>query len=239
MAGAGGQQRDVFGTPPLLEEQLDLVVADVHRVVAGAGDELHGRPLAAEEAHRVVDERLERVGDLAGVAQVVVEDQRDQRHRRRAVAVEDALAFVGEHVDAAGLVVLERGEQRVPPGVGEVLGLVDDDRVEPVTRLELRCQVGHLERQVVLPELDGLVVADGFVGTFGCAPQLAEVVELADVGRLLTSRPVGGDALQVGGQAVGVADERDALALRGRVGGPAPWPGRSCRCPLPRGPRRG
>ena len=27
VAGAGGQQRDVFGTPALLEEQLDLVVA--------------------------------------------------------------------------------------------------------------------------------------------------------------------------------------------------------------------
>ncbi len=52
----------------------------------------------------MVDERLERIGDLAGVAQVVVEDQRHERHRRRAVPVEHPLAFVGEHVDAAGLV---------------------------------------------------------------------------------------------------------------------------------------
>ena len=116
-------------------------------------------PFAAEEAHRVVDERLEGVGDLAGVAQVVVEDQRHQRHGRGAVAVEDALALVGEDVDAAGLVVLERGEQRVPPGVGEVLRLVDDDRVESVAGLELRCEIGHLEREVVLPELHGLVGA--------------------------------------------------------------------------------
>ena len=33
MAGAGGQQRDVFRAPSLLQEQLDLVVAGVHRVV--------------------------------------------------------------------------------------------------------------------------------------------------------------------------------------------------------------
>ena len=55
--------------------------------------------------------------------------------------------------------------------------------VEPVAGLELCCQVGHLERKVVLPELDGLLGAHRFVGAFGCAPQHAEGVELADVGR--------------------------------------------------------
>ena len=118
----------------------------------------------------MVDERLERIGDLSGVAQVVVEDQRDERHRRRSMPVEDALALVGEHVEAAGLVVLERGQQRVPPGVGEVLGLVDDDRVEPVAGLQLCCEIGHLERQVVLPELHGLVTAMASSGPSG-APQ--------------------------------------------------------------------
>ena len=170
-------------------------------------------PLAAEESHRVVDERLEGVGDLAGVAHVVVEDQRHQRNRRGAVPVEDALTLIGEDVQAAGLVVFERGEQRIPPGVGEVLCLVDDDRVESVAGLELRCEVGHLERKVVFPELHGLVGAQRFVGPFGCAPQHAESVELADVGGPLASGPGGADAFEVGGQAVGVADERDALAL--------------------------
>ena len=116
MAGTGGQQRDVLGPPSLLEEQFDLVVAAVHGVVTSAGDELHGGTLAAEEAHRVVDQWLERVGDLAGVPEVVVEDQRDERHRWRSVPVEDALAFVGERVNAAGLVILECGQKRVPPG---------------------------------------------------------------------------------------------------------------------------
>jgi hypothetical protein len=51
----------------------------------------------------VIDERLERVRDLAGVAKVVVEDQRYQRHRRRAVPAEDTLTFVGEDVKTTGV----------------------------------------------------------------------------------------------------------------------------------------
>ena len=88
-----------------------------------------------------------------------------------------------------------------------------------MTGLQLCCEFSHLERKVVLPEVDGFVIADGFVGPFGCTPELAEVVELADVGRLMASGPVGGDALEIGGQAVGVADECDALALRGEPAG--------------------
>ena len=148
------------------------------------GDELSGGPFAAEEVHRVIDERLERVGDLTGVAQVVVEDQWYERHWRRAVPAENTLTFVGEDVEATGFVVLEGREQRVPPCVGEILRLVDDDRVEPVTGLELRCQISHLKRQVVFPELHGLLGAQGFVGPFGCSPQHAEGVELANVGRV-------------------------------------------------------
>jgi hypothetical protein len=60
----------------------------------------------------VIDERLEGVRDLAGVAKVVVEDRWYERHRRRAVPAEDTR-------------------------VGEILSLVDDDRVEAVAGLEL------------------------------------------------------------------------------------------------------
>ena len=45
--------------------------------------------------------------------------------------VEDALAFVAEDIDAALDGVLERREQRIPPGVGEVLGFVHEDVPEP------------------------------------------------------------------------------------------------------------
>ena len=195
------------------------MVAGVHRVVLRTGDELHSGPLAAEEAHRVIDERLERVRDLAGVAKVVVEDQWYERHRRRAVPAENTLTFVGEDVQATGFVVLQSRQQRVPPRVGEILGLVDDDRVEPLAVLELGCQISHLKRQVVLPELHGLLGAQGFVGPFGCSPAHAEGVELADVGQLVAAAPIGGDALQVGGQAVGVAEQGHPLARRGKPTG--------------------
>jgi hypothetical protein len=68
MSATGGQQRDVFRASSLPEEQLNLVVTGVHRVLAGAGDEFHGGPLAAEEAHRVIGERLEGIRDLPRVA---------------------------------------------------------------------------------------------------------------------------------------------------------------------------
>ena len=84
--------------------------------------------------------------------------------------MEDALAFVGEDVKVTGFVVLQSRQQRVPPRVGEVLGLVDDNRIEPVAGLELRCQISQLKRQVVFPELYGLLAAQGFVGPFGCSP---------------------------------------------------------------------
>ena len=45
----------------------------------------------------MIDQQLKGVVDLAGVAQVVVGDQRDQRHRRGAVPTEHALTRVGEH----------------------------------------------------------------------------------------------------------------------------------------------
>jgi len=98
VASAGREQRDIFRAPTVFEEQLDFVVASAHCVLAGAGHELHRRPLPAEEAHLVIDKRLKRIRDLPRVAHIVIEDQRHQRNRRGAVPVEDALALIGEHV---------------------------------------------------------------------------------------------------------------------------------------------
>jgi hypothetical protein len=47
--------------------------------------------------------------------------------------------------------------QRIAPGVREVLCLVYNDRVESMPRLELCCEAGHLEWEVVLAESHGLV----------------------------------------------------------------------------------
>lgn len=75
------------------------------------------------------------------------------------MSVEHALALVGEDIQTARFIVLERRKQRIPPRVREVLRLVDNDRVESIPRLELRREVGHLEREVMLPESHGLVGA--------------------------------------------------------------------------------
>jgi hypothetical protein len=79
MAAARSEQREIFGPPPLVEERVDLVIADVHGLVSTARDEGDCRPIAAEESHRVVNEWLKGAGDLASITNVVVEDQ---RHRR-------------------------------------------------------------------------------------------------------------------------------------------------------------
>ena len=127
------------------------------------------------------------------------------------MTVEHPLALVGEDIQAASLIVLERRKQRIPPRVREVLSLVDNDGVESMTGLELCCKVGHLERKVVLPELHSRLRAQRFVGSFGRAPQHAQCMELTDIGRTLPPRPRGGDALKVRSEAMRVADECDAL----------------------------
>ena len=144
--------------------------------------------LPAEEAHRVVDKRLEHVGDLARIAQIVVEQQRDEWRRRRAIPVEDALALVAEHVESAGLVVLARGRRRIPPGVGEVLCLVDDDRVDPVTGLELRCESAIWSGRSCFQNFSVSALAIASSGPRP-RPELAEVVELARVGGLVAAWP--------------------------------------------------
>ena len=107
----------------------------------------------------------------------------------------------------------ERGEQWVPPAVGEVLGLVDDDGVEALSGRQVGGELEHLLGQVVLEELGGGFGAVGLVGAFGCAPTHSEGVELADIAGLLALRPVRGDAFQIGGQAMRVAQQRHALTF--------------------------
>ena len=68
VAAAGGQQREVLRPPAFVEQQIDLVVADAHRLIAAARDVPNGRSLTAEEPHGVIDQRLEGTGDLTGVA---------------------------------------------------------------------------------------------------------------------------------------------------------------------------
>ena len=153
VAVPGGEQRDLGGVPAVVEQRLDLVVGDPDRVLAARGHEPHGQTVAAAGLHAGRRERSERLVDLLGVAQVVVEHQRDELHRRSPEALEEALPLVGEDKDAALLLVLERTQHRRPPGVGEVLRLVDHERVEAPAGRQLGGLLGHQRRQPVLPEL--------------------------------------------------------------------------------------
>lgn len=113
--------------------------------------------------------------------------------------VEDALSFVAEHIQTTIVDILQGGQQRVPPRVGEILRFIDDDRVEAMSRRELCCQIGHLEWQIMFPEPDGVVVSQGLVRSLRRTPLDAESMELADIGRLLAARPGRRDAFEVGG----------------------------------------
>ena len=88
-------QREILRAPTFVEQQLDLVVADTHRIVRSEGHEPHSWALAPEEPHPVVDKRLEGVGDLAGFAQVVVQDQRHHPTSPLSACRREALAWPG------------------------------------------------------------------------------------------------------------------------------------------------
>ena len=183
MPAAGGEQGQVLGAPPAVEEYVDLVLGHVEGVVDAALHEPDVRTVDVPQAHPDRGQRREPGGDLTGVAEVAVEHQRDQPRRKPAEPREDPLPLVGEHVEATGLLVPERRQRRGPPQVGEVLGLVDDDRVEePAVRLP-RAEVHHQPGQLDLPEVT-VVLAAG-----RRAPVDAEVVERADVrGRSLREK---------------------------------------------------
>ena len=82
VAAARRVQREILGAPTSVEQQLDLVVADTHRIVRSAGHEPHSWALAPEEPHRVVDERLEGGGDLAGLHRLWSRISDTTRHPR-------------------------------------------------------------------------------------------------------------------------------------------------------------
>ena len=163
VAAAGGQQRDVLRAPALVQQYVDLVVVADAQAPSSAS---HGtnRTSGPSPPRKRIGGRpaAGRRGDLAGVADVLVENQRDQWHRRP-LAVEDPLAFVAEH---ARLPASGRAARSVaaPTNCRRSHGLVDDDRVEPVAVGQAGRQVLHLGGQVVFEELRGLGGALRFVG---------------------------------------------------------------------------
>ncbi len=169
------------------------------------GHEADVEPVSPAGLHPARGQRPEGLIDLAGVAQVVVQHQRHQLHRGPAETGEEPLVLVGEDEDAALLLVAQRTQDRLPPGVGEVLGLVDHHRVEAVTGRQLAGLLGHQPGQSVLPEL--AVVAGAHLD----APQSAQVLVGADERGPVLARPGGGLALEVLGQTDRVADQGHPL----------------------------
>src|SRR4051794_32169496 len=85
-----GEQADAARLPSAVQQRVDLVVGDLERVLGGGGYEADGRPVAAPGVHATRSERPERLVDLLGVAQVVVEHERDQLDGRATEPREDA-----------------------------------------------------------------------------------------------------------------------------------------------------
>ena len=111
---------------------------------------------------------------FAGTGQADVEAFAGAFERRR---------LVDHEHDGTALEPLEADDVAIE----NLVGIPDAVPVGGVAGLELRCQISHLKRKVVFPELYGLLGAQGFVGPFGCSRPHAEGVELADVGQLVTA----------------------------------------------------
>ena len=126
----GGQQRHVLGVPALVQELHRGIVGGLHGLRRAARDEPDRGSLAAQKLGGVGGQGREHVADLAAVAQVGVQRQGDQAEVGAVVAVEDSLLLVGEHRDPCLVRVAQGGQERGPPGMGAVLGLVDDQGVE-------------------------------------------------------------------------------------------------------------
>ncbi len=172
---------------------------------ADAGTKRTSGPWPPRACMRGGGERGEGAVDLARVAQAVVEHERHQGDRWRTEAPEHPLVLVGEDVEPALLLVAQGLQHRAPPRLGEVLRLVDHHGVVALAVGQVGGELPHEPRQLDLPELAVGPVA------LGCAPLAAEVVEGADEGGLVPPRPGGHHALEVGGQAEGVAEQRHPL----------------------------
>ena len=138
--------------------------------------------------------------------QVVVEHQGHQGERWASEPGEHPLPFVAVGVDTTGDLVAQRPHQRRPPVVGEVLGLVDHNGVEPLGIGKLTGSLGHPRRQPGLPIL-GVVARAVDVD----APAAGEILEGSDECRALRGRPDEQCPPQVVGQSVAVADHRNPL----------------------------
>ena len=109
--------------------------------------------------------------------------------------------------------VTQSGEYGRPPGLGEVLGLVDHDRIETVEERSIGGQRHHEFGELLFP-VGGVILGAGWH-----APADAQRVKGLDVGGALVSRERVHPSGEVLGQAARVAHERDPFSRCGQSTG--------------------
>lgn len=102
VAPSGRDEGDMLRAPALPDELLDLVVGRLEGLLRRARHDGDGGTVAAERPHTHRCQWREDVGDLAGVAQVVVEDEGDELDGRAAEPSEDPLVLVRVDEQEAG-----------------------------------------------------------------------------------------------------------------------------------------
>ena len=217
VAAFGGQQGHVFGEPAFaVGELFDGVVSGWDHVFFVGEDEADWQPFAAFDGHLAITQRGEGFDDLPAVAVVGVEVEGGHRDVWAAeAALEDRLAVVAEHREVEVIGVLRHRPDDVPPGIGEVLGFVDDDGVELGVVVEVFGCFYVLGWEFVIPVV--LVVA---VGAFWLdSPVVAEGVQGADKGGLFLLGEFGHGALDHLGNALGVGEEGDGHSVLAPLAG--------------------
>ena len=110
---------------------------------AVAAHESHIRPVTAPGVHAARRQRTESSHGSAWCSGGCGRAPAAPAHRGSAEPREDALVLVRVDVEAAVVLVAQRRQDRAPPAVREVLGLVDDDRVVLLLVGQLLGQVAH------------------------------------------------------------------------------------------------
>ncbi|QCW51023.1 hypothetical protein FE634_12535 [Nocardioides dongxiaopingii] len=131
VAVLGGQQSDLAGRP-LVQQRVDDLVGYRAGVVLGALGKPDRRALEPAVLHLAGGQAAEDLRDPLGVADALTQLERGDVDRGSGPTAEDPLVLVHEHVDASLGGVTQAQQQRVPPPVAEVLGLADDDGLEPL-----------------------------------------------------------------------------------------------------------
>ena len=144
---AGHEQRDLPRFPALIKKPVDLGIGLVDRGVWRTWHEPDRRAVHAAVPGLPGAERPEHLGDLLGVADVLIQHDRRQRDRHLAVPFEHPLRLVGERVQPAVALVAQAGQGRRPPGGADVLRLIDNDRVVLVVLAQGRGELAHLRGQ--------------------------------------------------------------------------------------------